>query len=252
MGIVNVTPDSFSGDGTLGHGDHEAAIARGLAMTAAGADLIDVGGESTRPGYTPVPADEEIRRVLPVVRALADRGLTVSVDTSKAAVAAAALDAGARIVNDVWGLRREPEIADLAAAHGAGLVLMHNQRGTDYQRDLVDEVVERLGESVDIALRAGVAREGIVVDPGIGFGKNASQNIVVLRRIGELRRLGCPVLVGPSRKSFLGRLFGQEMTLRPWGTAAVLAACVLRGVDMVRVHDVAEMRAVVDVAEALR
>lgn len=252
MGIVNVTPDSFSGDGTIGHGDHEAAVGRGLAMAAAGADVIDVGGESTRPGYTPVPAEEEIRRVLPVIGALADRGLTVSVDTSKAAVAAAALDAGARIVNDVWGLRREPEIAELAAAHGAGLVLMHNQRGHEYERDLVEEVTERLAESVEIALRAGVAREGIVLDPGIGFGKNADQNMVLLRRIDELRILGHPVLVGASRKSFLGRLFGQEMNLRPWGTAAVVTACVLRGVDMVRVHDVAEMRAVVDVAEALR
>ncbi|HEX4212052.1 MAG TPA: dihydropteroate synthase [Candidatus Dormibacteraeota bacterium] len=252
MGIVNVTPDSFSGDGTLGHGDHEAAVARGLAMAQAGADLIDVGGESTRPGYVPVPAEEELRRVLPVVGALADRGLTVSVDTSKAAVAAAALDAGARVVNDIWGLRHEPEIAEIAAAHGAGLVLMHNQRGIEYERDLVEEVVERLGESIDIALRAGVAREAIVVDPGIGFGKNAGQDMVLLRRIGELRRLGFPILVGASRKSFLGRLFGQEMDLRPWGTAAIVAACVLRGVDMVRVHDVAGMRAVVDVAEALR
>lgn len=249
MGIVNVTPDSFTGDGLL---DRNAAVARGLAMARAGASIVDVGGESTRPGHSPVPAEEEIRRAVPVVEALARAGVTVSIDTSKLAVAVAAADAGATIVNDVWGLRRSPGIARLAAERGLGLVLMHNQRGTSYPGDLMAAIIEGLAESVRIARAAGVPSERIVVDPGIGFGKTAEHNLVVLRRLPELARLRQPVLVGVSRKSFLERLFGQEMPVRPWGTAAAVTAAVLRGADIVRVHDVPEMLAVVQVAEALR
>jgi dihydropteroate synthase len=249
MGIVNVTPDSFSGDGLL---DPGAAIARGLAMAEAGADIVDVGGESTRPGHTPVAAEEEIARVVPVVRGLAEAGLVVSIDTSKLAVAEAAAAAGAAIVNDVWGLQRDPGIARLAAERGLGLVLMHNQEGHRYEGDLLQAVKDGLRRSVALALEAGVSRDRVIVDPGIGFGKTAEQNLVVLQRLEELLELGHTVLVGPSRKSFLGRLFGQEMGMRAWGTAAVVTAAVLRGAGVVRVHDVPEMVAVVRVAEALR
>jgi dihydropteroate synthase len=249
MGIVNVTPDSFSGDGLL---DREAAVARGLAMAEAGADIVDVGGESTRPGHAPVGAEDEATRAIPVVAALARAGLTVSIDTSKLEVAERAADAGAAIVNDVWGLRRSPGIARLAAERGLGLVLMHNQDGAEYPGDLVAAVKAGLAESVARALEAGVAAERIVVDPGIGFGKTAEQNLVVLRRLGELCELGQPILVGASRKSYLGRLFGQGMAVRAWGTAAAVTASILRGADIVRVHDVPEMVAVVRVAEALR
>jgi dihydropteroate synthase len=256
MGIVNVTPDSFSGDGTLaGRGlaaGQAAAIAQGLELAAAGADLLDVGGESTRPGHTPVGEEEELRRVLPVVRALAEQGLVVSIDTWKATVAARALEAGARVVNDIWGLRRAPAIAALAAEHGAELVVMHNQAGTVYAGDLLDEIAARLHEAVATAVRAGVPRERVIIDPGIGFGKTGEQNVVVLRRLAELRALGQPLLVGASRKGFLERLFGQPMERRAWGTAAIVAASVLRGATIVRVHDVAAMSDVVRVAAALR
>lgn len=249
MGVVNVTPDSFSGDGLT---DHQAAIARGLAMAEAGAQIVDVGGESTRPGHSPVAAVEEIRRAVPVVKALALHGLTVSIDTSKLDVASAAADAGAAIVNDVWGLRRSPGIAELAAERGLRLVVMHNQDGTDYRGDLMDAVRAGLAESLERAVRAGMPLDRLIVDPGIGFGKTAQQNLVVLRRLGELRELGCTILVGPSRKSFLGKIFGQEMAVRAWGTAAAVTAAILRGADIVRVHDVPEMLAVARVAEALR
>jgi dihydropteroate synthase len=249
MGIVNVTPDSFSGDGLV---DHRAATARGLAMAEAGAAIVDVGGESTRPGHTPVPAAEEIRRAVPVVAALARAGVTVSIDTSKLEVAAAAADAGAAIINDVWGLLRSPGIAQLAADRGLGLVLMHNQSGTVYTGDLVETVKAGLARSVWRALQAGVPADRVTVDPGIGFGKTSEQNLVLLRRLDELRDLGQPILVGASRKSFLGHLFGQEMPLRSWGTAAAITAAILRGADVVRVHDVPEMLAVARVAEALR
>jgi dihydropteroate synthase len=249
MGIVNVTPDSFSGDGVT---DPQAAVEQGLAMAAAGADVIDVGGESTRPGHTPVTVAQEAARVLPVVAGLARAGITVSVDTSKLEVAEPAADAGASIINDVWGLQRAPGIARLAAERGLGLVLMHNQQGHHYETDLLDEIKIALARSIRTALQAGVPAERVILDPGIGFGKTAEQNMVVLRRLEELHELGHPVLVGPSRKSFLGRLFGQDMEARVWGTAAVVAASVLRGAAWVRVHDVPEMVAVARVAEALR
>ncbi len=248
MGIVNVTPDSFSGDGV----GREAAVARGLAMAEAGADIIDVGGESTRPGHTPVPVDVEIARAVPVVQALARAGLTVSIDTSKLEVASAAAEAGAVIVNDVWGLRRAPAIARLAAERRLSLVVMHNQHGHEYSTDLMEAIKAGLRLSIATAEAAGVPAERIIVDPGIGFGKTAEQNMVVLRRLAELGELGHQVLVGASRKSFLGKFFGQEMPERVHGTAAVVVASILRGADIVRVHDVPEMVAVARVAEALR
>ena len=250
MGIVNTTPDSFSGDGLL---DPKEAIERGLRLTREGADLLDVGGESTRPGHQPVAAAQELRRVLPVIEELAARaGVPVSIDTSKLEVAQAAADAGARVINDVWGLRQEPRLAELAAERDLGLVVMHNQAGTHYN-DLVGEVIESLAESVALATRAGVAQERVIVDPGIGFGKTWEQNLVLLRRLGELQRLGQPILVGTSRKSFIGKLLdGAPPADRLEGTAATVAAAVLRGADVVRVHDVKEMLSVVRVAMALR
>lgn len=251
MGIINVTPDSFSGDGLAGRPDD--AVEQGLRMVADGADLLDVGGESTRPGHTPVGEADELRRVLPVVEALARRvGVPISIDTTKPAVARAALDAGASIVNDIWGLLRAPDLAGAAAARGAGLVVMHNQDGTDYRGDLLAEVKSRLREAVAKAVAAGVPRERVLVDPGLGFGKTAEHNVEILRRLDELTELGQPVLVGPSRKSYLGKVFGLELEDRLMGTAASVTAAVLRGADAVRVHDVREIARVVRVAEGLR
>jgi dihydropteroate synthase len=251
MGIINVTPDSFSGDGVAGRPD--AAISQGLRMLDEGADLLDVGGESTRPGYIPVSEADELARVLGVVSGLVATGRApVSVDTTKPAVAAACLKAGAAIVNDIWGLSRAPELATLAARSGAAVVVMHNQVGTEYGRDLMAEISASLRESVAIAVRAGVPPERVIVDPGIGFGKTAEQNVEVLRRLGELRDLGQPILVGTSRKSFLEKIFGLALGDRLFGTAASVAAAVLKGADIVRVHDVAEMSKLVRVAQALR
>jgi dihydropteroate synthase len=234
MGIVNVTPDSFSGDGLAGRPGE--AIEQGQRMVAEGADLLDIGGESTRPGHVGISAEEELGRVLPVIEALAE----------------AALRAGATIVNDIWGLRRAPALADLAARHDAAMVVMHNQEGTQYERGLLPEISASLRESVARAEAAGIPRERIIVDPGLGFGKTAEHNVEILRHLRELTVLGQPLLVGPSRKSFLGKVFGIALEDRLLGTAASVAAAVLRGADIVRVHDVREMRDVVKVAEGLR
>ena len=250
MGIVNVTPDSFSGDGVL---DADQAARRARRMIDDGADLIDIGGESTRPGHEPVSAEEELRRVLPVLRRL--RGVStvpVSIDTWKLEVAEAAAAEGATIVNDVWGLQRSPGLAALAARRGLGLVLMHNQRGTEYESDLMVEVRASLRRSLEVALAAGVPRERVLLDPGVGFGKTALQGVEVLRRFAELTELGQPLLVGVSRKSYLERVFGQRLEDRLPGTIASVTAAVLRGADVVRVHDVAEVARAVRVAEALR
>jgi len=250
MGIVNVTPDSFSGDG-LGD-DLDAAVAQGLRMVEEGADFLDVGGESTRPGHVPISVSEEIARTEDVVRRLAKgSGVPVSIDTYKIDVAEAAVAAGATIVNDVWGLARTPALADLAARHECALVLMHNQDGTEYPGDLITEVKRFLRASVDEAVAAGVLRERILIDPGIGFGKTADQNWEVMRRLEELRELGQPVLVGTSRKSFIGKLLDLPVTDRVEGTAATVTAAILRGADVVRVHDVREMMRVVHVADRM-
>ena len=249
MGIVNVTPDSFSGDGVT---DHGAAVEQGLRMVAEGADLLDVGGESTRPGHQPVTAEVELERVLPVVERLArEAGVPVSIDTWKLPVAEAAVAAGATIVNDVWGLQRSPGLAALAAREGLGLVVMHNQEGTDYG-DLMGELLASLRRSIAVAEAAGVPADRVIVDPGIGFGKTAEQNLVVLRRLAELGSLDRPLLVGTSRKSFIGRILDLPVDDRLEGTAASVAVAILRGADIVRVHDVRAMARVVRVAEALR
>jgi dihydropteroate synthase len=251
MGIVNVTPDSFSGDG-LG-ADVGAAVEQGIRMVREGADMLDVGGESTRPGHVPISTKEEISRTENVVRRLArESGLPVSIDTFKLEVAEVAIAAGATILNDVWGLTRSPALADLAAGHGCALVVMHNQDGTEYSGDLMAEIKRFLGAAATRAVGAGVPKEKVIIDPGIGFGKTADQNWEVMRRFAELRELGHPILVGTSRKSFIGKLLDLPVTDRLEGTAATVVAAVLRGADIVRVHDVLPMTRAVRVADRMR
>ncbi len=256
MGIVNVTPDSFSGDG-LGP-DQDAAIAQGLAMRAAGADLLDIGGESTRPGADPVPPEEELRRILPVVRALSAIA-PVSVDTRNAATMAAALAAGARIVNDVSALRHDPDAARLVAAAGAPVILMH-MRGLDPRRmqedprygDVALEVAAFLEARIAAAERAGIPRARIAVDPGIGFGKTLAHNLALLDRLPLLAGLGCPILVGVSRKGFIGRLSGvAEAPRRLPGSLAGALCAADRGAAILRVHDVAETVQALSIRAAL-
>ena len=251
MGIVNVTPDSFSGDG-LGS-DVNAAVTQGLRMMGEGADMLDVGGESTRPGHLPVTAAEEISRTESVVRRLArEAEIPISIDTYKLEVAEVAVAAGATILNDVWGLARSPAIAGLAAAHDCALVLMHNQEGTEYRGDLMEEIKRFLAGAASRAIAAGMPREKVILDPGIGFGKTADQNWEVMRRFAELRELGHPILVGTSRKSFVGKLLDLPANERLEGTLATNVAAVLRGADIVRVHDVLEMARAVRVADRMR
>ena len=251
MGIVNITPDSFSGDGT--GDDPQRAVGQGLRMVREGADMLDVGGESTRPGHEPIGAADEIARIETVISRLArDSGLPVSVDTYKLEVAQAAVEAGAVILNDIWGLTRSPALADLAAKHGCALVLMHNQDGTGYAGDLIEEIKTFLRRAVERALSAGVPRERVIIDPGIGFGKTAEHNWVVMRRLDELRELGQPLLTGTSRKSFIGKLLDLPVDQRVEGTAATVTAAALRGADIVRVHDVREMVRVARVADHMR
>ncbi len=255
MGIVNVTPDSFS-DGGL-YLDPERAIVHGEQLALDGAEILDGGGESTRPGASEVSVDEELARIEPVVEALAGGPATVSIDTSKLAVAEAALDAGAGIVNDVTALRADPEIAPLCAERGAGLVLMH-MRGTPrtmqeapVYADVVGEVKAFLAERVEAAVSAGVEEERIWLDPGIGFGKTLEHNLELLRRLGELRELGRPLVVGPSRKSFIGKIDGSEADERLGGTIASCVLAAAEGADVLRVHDVAEVRQAMTVAAAV-
>ena len=249
MGVVNVSPDSFSGDGL---DDAEKAIAQGMAMAREGADMLDVGGQSTRPGHEPISAAEEISRTERVVQALARKaGVPVSIDTYKLEVAEAAVDAGATILNDVWGLQRSPEVAALAARRGCALVVMHNQDGTDYTGDLMDEIKRVLADATRRALEAGVPRERVWIDPGIGFGKTADQNWEVMRRLDEMKALGQPILIGTSRKSFIGKLLDLPVTDRLEGTAATVAAAIMHGADIVRVHDVRFMARVARVTDRI-
>ena len=258
MGIVNVTPDSFADGGACL--DPERALDAALALEGAGADLLDVGGESTRPGARPLPAREECNRVLPVLERLAGRlRIPVSIDTYKAEVARRALDAGASLINDVSALRYDPAIARVAATSGAPLVLMHNRgRSDDMYRearyaDVGAALARELASAVDTATRAGVARTQIIVDPGLGFAKRADQTLQALADLGALTALRHPVLVGPSRKSFLTSALGERTpSQREWGTAAAVAAAVLLGAHIVRVHAVAAHLDVVRVADAIR
>ena len=240
MGILNVTPDSFSGDGLLGPNGVAAAVAQARAMVEQGADLLDIGGESTRPGHAPVDEDEELRRVIPVVRAVRQAlpATPLTIDTTKLAVAEAALDAGADAINDVWGVNPEPGLSSLAAARRVPIVLMHNRAEPRYT-DLVGEVLADLRRAVDAALAAGVGESNVLVDPGIGFGKTADQNLELLRRLDELRALGRPILLGTSRKSTLGKVLDLPPSERLEATLATTALGIAAGVDIVRVHDVA-------------
>jgi dihydropteroate synthase len=255
MGVVNVTPDSFS-DGGL-YLDPEAAVAHGWELAAAGAEVLDVGGESTRPGAELVPVEEELRRVVPVIRGLSGLDCQISVDTSKAEVAAAALEAGASIVNDVTALRGDPRMAALCAERDATVVLMHmlgdprTMQDDPRYDDVVAEVKAFLVERVEAATSAGIAEGRIWLDPGIGFGKTGAHNMELLRRLGELRELGRPLVIGTSRKSFIGKVDGSAAGERLGGTIASSVLAAAEGAEMLRVHDVAEVRQALAVAMAI-
>jgi dihydropteroate synthase len=276
MGILNITPDSFSGDGLLppslsgreagGEGDG-FALDQALYFLAAGADILDVGGESTRPGAQPVSADEELARVIPVIEEIRrNSDALISVDTYKASVAEAALQAGADIVNDVWGLRADPALAGVVGRHGAPVILMHNRSkpanaevearlggryvGMHYG-DLVQDVKTELLESVALARQAGVSDDRIILDPGIGFGKTVEQNLALINHLDEIKSLGFPVLLGPSRKSFIGYTLNLPPDQRLEGTAAAVSIGISRGADIIRVHDVEAMVRVARMTDAL-
>jgi dihydropteroate synthase len=249
MAIVNATPDSFSGDGVAG--DPERAAALALEAAAAGADVLDIGAESTRPGHAPVSAEEELARLLPALRTIRSRvDLAISIDTSKAAVADAALAAGADLLNDVRGLTRDPDLAAVAARFGVPVVIMHDVP-PDGRGDLVTSVVRELARRLDRALAAGIAWEHLIVDPGYGFGKDWRQNLELLRRQGELRVLGRPILAGTSRKSTIGKVLGTPPDDRLEGTAATVALAIAGGADTVRVHDARPMVRVARMTDAV-
>ena len=269
MGVLNMTPDSFSGDGMLGVDDPViAALERAHQFVQDGVDILDIGGESTRPGAQPVPAEVEIERVVPIVRALAASGIpaVISVDTSKAEVAAAALHAGAHWINDVWGLRADAGMAEVVARGNATIVLMHNRLkpnsaelqerlggryvGVQYT-DLLGEVKAELLESVALAHQAAIPDEHIILDPGIGFGKTVAQSLELLDRLPELRSLGYPLLIGPSRKSFIGYTLDLPPDQRIEGTAAAVAVGITRGADIIRVHDLPAMLRVARMTDAI-
>jgi dihydropteroate synthase len=255
MGVVNVTPDSFSDGGLFL--EPEAAIAHGAELADEGAEILDVGGESTRPGAEAVSVEEEVRRTAPVVADLAGLGHTVSIDTSKVTVAEAALDGGATIVNDVTALRAEPELAALCADRGATVVLMHMQgdprtmQVDPHYDEVVDDVRGFLAERVEAAIAAGIDEERIWLDPGIGFGKTLEHNLALLSRLGELRELGRPLVVGTSRKSFIGKIDGSGAEDRIGGTIASSVYAAAEGADVLRVHDVAELADAAKVASAV-
>ncbi|MDH3942601.1 MAG: dihydropteroate synthase [Anaerolineae bacterium] len=268
MGIINLTPDSFSGDGLQMAGDPvEAALRQAESFVEAGAHMVDVGGESTRPGSEAVGAQEEMERVLPVIeRLVSNLDIPISIDTYKAHVAEAALEAGAAMINDVWGLQADPEMARLAAERGVPVILMHNRStpknaevlerlggrytGVEYD-DLIEDIKRELMESVEIARKAGIIDESIILDPGIGFGKTVEQNLELLDRTDDIRKLGFPVLIGPSRKSFIGYTLDLPPEERVEGTAATVAVGIARGADIVRVHDVAAMARVARMTDAI-
>ena len=249
MGVVNVTPDSFSGDGLAGR--TADAVEQALTFEADGADIIDVGAESTRPGHAPVSVGEELSRLLPVLEGIVDAvSVPVSVDTYKPEVARRAVECGVSMINDVWGPRVGEGIAEVAADAGLPLVLMHNQDDTEYD-DLVPDVANSLANAAAVAEAAGVQRERIILDPGIGFGKTAEHNLEVLNRLGELKALGFPLLVGTSRKSTIGFVLDLPVEERMEGTAATVALAIAGGADIVRVHDVKEMIRVTRMSDAI-
>jgi dihydropteroate synthase len=269
MGILNITPDSFSGDGLLKESDWiPAVLEKAKHFVASGADILDIGGESTRPGAQTVDEAEELRRIVPVVNALAkaELGVILSVDTYKASVAQASLQAGAHWINDIWSLRADPAMATLVARQRCPIILMHNRMapenpallaklhgwpmGTQY-KDVVSNVINELLEYVRLAEAAGVQRQNIILDPGIGFGKTVEQNLELVNRLEEIRALGFPILLGPSRKSFIGKVLDLPAEDRLEGTAAAAAIGISRGADILRVHDVAAITRVARLTDAL-
>jgi dihydropteroate synthase len=264
MGIINVTPDSFSGDGVLAEAGSaggaaaraansiERAVAIAQQMVADGADILDIGGESTRPGHHPVPANEEVRRVVPVIAAVraAEHDVPISVDTTKAAVADAAVSAGANLINDVWGVGADDSLARLAATHGVPLVVMHNRPEPRY-RQLMPEIIDDLRAALDRALRLGVRWDNLIVDPGFGFGKTPDHNLELLRELGNLRTLGRPILLGTSRKSTLGRVLDLGADERLEATLATTALGIAAGGGRRRVHDVRANVRAVRIADAI-
>lgn len=249
MGAINVTPDSFSGDG-LGS-NVEAALFQAKRFIAEGIDILDIGGESTRPDAPPVSTAEELRRVIPVIERLAaEVSIPLSIDTYKAEVARRALAAGANIINDVWGLKRDPEIAQVTAENNAPLIIVQNQRDSTFH-DFFPELISSLERSIDWALKSGVDWNNIIVDPGFGFGKTVEQNLELIRRLDELKSLGRPILIGPSRKSAIGAVLTLPIDQRLEGTAATVAISIARGVDVVRIHDVPQMVRVIKMSDAI-
>ncbi|MFC1994816.1 dihydropteroate synthase [Chloroflexota bacterium] len=253
MGICNLSPDSFSGDG-LGN-DIDAVAAQAKHFVAEGADIIDVGGESTRPGTEPVnvgDVDKELEMVIPVIERLAhELPVPISIDTYKSAVASHALEAGATMINDIWGLKRDPKLAELAAEAGVPLILMSNQRDTKVQGDIMVEIISDLNRAINLALQAGVAQENIIIDPGTGFGKSLEQNLEIVHRLAELKPLGSTILLGTSRKSMIGMVLDLPPDQRLEGTAATIAIGIANGADIVRVHDVKQMVRVCRMSDAI-
>jgi dihydropteroate synthase len=276
MGIVNITPDSFSGDGLLGKIEASelnetdyvnSALSKARMIVAEGVDFIDIGGESTRPGASPVALEEELERVIPVIRAISrELDAIISIDTYKSNVAEQAIKNGARMVNDVWGLHADPQLAEVVAKYNVPVILMHNRSswahasikerlggryiGIPYD-NLIEDIKKELLESVEIGLKAGISKDSIILDPGIGFGKTVEQNLELLNRIDEIRELGYPVLIGPSRKSFIGYTLDLPPDERIEGTAAAVAAGIMRGADIIRVHDVGFMSRVARMTDAI-
>jgi len=249
MGILNVTPDSFS-DGGL-YNELDKGLAHAAEMVNDGADIIDIGGESTRPGHTPVPAEEEIRRILPFIEEMSKRiSVPISVDTYKAETAERALKAGAHIINDIWGAKKDPEIADVAAQYEVPIILMHNRDNMDYE-SLMRDVLYDLYESINIAKKRGVRDSQIILDPGIGFAKTYEQNIEVMKNLDKISALGYPVLLGTSRKSMIGHALNLPVSERLEGTGATVCYGIMKGCDIVRVHDVKEISRMVKMMDIL-
>lgn len=248
MGILNMTPDSFSDGGK--YNTLEKGMERALKMIEDGADIIDVGGESSRPGYKPVTAEEELRRINDIVKKLREVNTIVSVDTMKSKVAEESLKNGAHIINDIWGLQRDPDMAKVVADYGAGVVIMHNKDVAEYD-DVLKDVISFLEKSIDIALKAGIKEENIMIDPGIGFGKTLEHNLTLMKRLDELKVLGFPILLGTSRKSMIGHVLKLDVNERVEGTAATVAIGISKGADIVRVHDVKEMARVAKMTDAM-
>ena len=254
MGIINATPDSFSGDGI--NGNIEAGVSQALSFYSEGADILDIGGESTRPqslygNVKDISGKEEINRVVPLVKEIRARsGGMISVDTSKSAVADAAIKAGANMVNDVWALKKDPEMVEVVASAKVYVVLMHNDSNPSYS-DVVYDTIESLKGSVDKAVRDGIPEDLIIIDPGIGFGKDMGQNLTILRRLEEYKSIGRPILVGTSRKSTIGNILQVPVHERTYGTAASIAIAIAKGTNIVRVHDVGEMAQVCKMSDAI-